>query len=81
MSNKDKNDTLRKYQDNHYSNKHDNKSFFSRIMAGFRGVKTTEYALLVSIVAIITIAVFSYLGYNLYELFTEISNSVPTREE
>ena len=53
------------------------KNVFSRIIQGFRGVKTTEYSLLVGFIAVLALVLFTFLGITLYDLYSTIANNVP----
>lgn len=61
-----------------YQREPEEDSLINRVSAAFRGNRTTEYGMLISVVAVIVLIAFTWLGYELFHLFTEISNSVPT---
>jgi len=52
-------------------------SLFSRLLQGFKGIKTTEYSLLVGFVSVLAIILFTYLGFKLYNLYHIIGNNIP----
>jgi len=52
-------------------------NLFSRLMQGFKGIRTTEYSMLVGFISVLALVLFTYLGVKLYNLYNMIGNNMP----